>query len=63
MILRKKSQAGVFEETYTALLTAEDRQFPEQNETEQKRNPVLSEKQGIYPRLFQVHGLGHAWIK
>ena len=27
MILRKKSQAGVFEETYTALLTAEDRQF------------------------------------
>lgn len=36
---------------------------PEQNETEQKRNPVLSEKQGIYPRLFQVYGLGHAWIK
>ena len=34
-----------------------------QDETEQKRNPVLSEKQGIYPRLFQVHGLGHAWIK
>ncbi len=27
MILRKKSQAGVFEDTYTALLTAEDRQF------------------------------------
>lgn len=27
MILRKKSQAGVFEKTYTALLTAEDRQF------------------------------------
>lgn len=27
MILRKKSQAGVFEETYTVLLTAEDRQF------------------------------------
>lgn len=27
MILRKKSQAGVFEETYTALLTAEERQF------------------------------------
>ena len=27
MILRKKSQAGIFEETYTALLTAEDRQF------------------------------------
>lgn len=27
MILRKKSQAGVFEETYTALLTAEDRRF------------------------------------
>ena len=27
MILRKKSQAGVFEETYTTLLTAEDRQF------------------------------------
>lgn len=27
MILRKKSQAGVFEETYTALLTVEDRQF------------------------------------
>lgn len=63
MILRKKSQAGVFEETYYRAAHGRGQAVPEQNETEQKRNPVLSEKQGIYPRLFQVYGLGHAWIK
>ena len=38
MILRKKSQAGVFEETYTALLTAEDRQFL--SRTKQSRSGI-----------------------
>ena len=56
MILRKKSQAGVFEETYTALLTAEDRQFLSRMKQSRSGIRVYLKNRGYIHGFFRFMG-------
>ena len=56
MILRKKSQAGVFEETYTALLTAEDRQYLSRMKQSRSGLRIYLKNRGYIHGFFRFMG-------